>query len=119
MSLARRFHCACATLLVYALRFHGVRIAFQRRSGAALTACRQNRNDVSLICSFALSALPFIYTSRKPARCSIDIQNGILKSVSHLIIILFALSFLKSFYSSIIFFHKDATGRGRSSTRAH
>ena len=57
-----RFQCACATLLVYALRFHGVRIAFPRRSGTALTACRQSRYDVSIICSFALSAVP-AYTS--------------------------------------------------------
>ena len=58
MAFARRFHCACATLLVYALSFHGVGIAFPRRSGTALTACRQNRNDVSFICLFALSAVP-------------------------------------------------------------
>ena len=57
MAFARRFQCACATLLVYALRFHGVRIAFPRRSGTALTACRQSRY-VSIICSFALSAVP-------------------------------------------------------------
>ena len=52
MAFARRFQCACATPLVYALRFHGVRIAFPRRSGTALTACRQSRYDVSIICSF-------------------------------------------------------------------
>ena len=62
MAFARRFQCACATLLVYALRFHGVRIAFPRRSGTALTACGQSRYDVSIICSFALSAVP-AYTS--------------------------------------------------------
>ena len=62
MAFARRFQCACATLLVYALRFHGVRITFPRRSGIALTACRQSRYDVSIICSFALSAVP-AYTS--------------------------------------------------------
>ena len=62
MAFARRFQCACATLLVYALRFHGVSIAFPRRSGTALTACRQSRYDVSIICSFALSAVP-AYTS--------------------------------------------------------
>ena len=62
MGFARRFQCACATVLVYALRFHGVRIAFPRRSGTALTACRQSRYDVSIICSFALSAVP-AYTS--------------------------------------------------------
>ena len=39
--LARRFHFSCATLLVYAVRFHGLCIAFSRRSGTALTACRQ------------------------------------------------------------------------------
>ena len=46
MALARRFHCACASLLVYALRFHGVRTALSRRSGTALTICSQNRNEV-------------------------------------------------------------------------
>ena len=62
MAFARRIQCICATLLVYALRFHGVRIAFPRRSGTALTACRQSRYGVSIICSFALSAVP-AYTS--------------------------------------------------------
>ena len=62
MAFARRFQCACATLLVYALCFHGVRIAFPRCSGTALTACRQSRYDVTIICSFALSAVP-TYTS--------------------------------------------------------
>ena len=36
--------------------------------------------------------------------CLIDIKNGILTSASHLIIILFALSYLKSFYSSFLCF---------------
>ena len=60
------FHGVCTAISVrlrdafgvYALRFHGVRIAFPRRSGTALTACRQSRYDVSIICSFALSAVP-------------------------------------------------------------
>ena len=57
MALARRFHCAYAALLVYALRFHGVRTALPRRFGTALTACRQNRNEVSLICTFAFKKI--------------------------------------------------------------
>ena len=52
MAFARRFQCACATLLVY------VSTAFPWRSGTALTACRQSRYDVSIICLFALSAVP-------------------------------------------------------------
>ena len=75
MAFARRFQCACATLLVYALRFHGVRIAFPRRSGTALTACRQSRYDVSIICSFGLSA---DYTNRKPVRCMVFLWSGII-----------------------------------------
>ena len=51
--LARRFHCVCAALLAFAPRFHGVRTALPRRSSTALTACRQNRNKVSLLCMFA------------------------------------------------------------------
>ena len=38
-------HCACAVLLVYAKRFHGV--------CSVLMACRQNRNKVFIICTFA------------------------------------------------------------------
>ena len=69
MAFARRFQCACATLLKYALRFHGVRIAFPWRSGTALTACGQSRYDVSIICSFALSAVP-AYTSTQIEKTS-------------------------------------------------
>ena len=75
MAFARRFQCACATLLVYALRFHGVRIAFPRRSGTALTACRQSRYDVSIICSFACI---YKYTNRKPVRCMVFSWSGII-----------------------------------------
>ena len=57
MALVRRFHCACAALLVFVLRFQGVRTALPRRSGTALTACRRNRNDVSLICAFAFKMI--------------------------------------------------------------
>ena len=57
MALARPFHGACAALLVYTLRFHGVCTAFSRRSGTALTVCRQNRNEVSLICTFAFKKI--------------------------------------------------------------
>ena len=53
MELARRFHCVCAALLAFAQRFHGVCTALPRRSSTALTACRQNRNKFSLICTFA------------------------------------------------------------------
>ena len=84
MAFARRFQCTCATLLVYALRFHGVRIAFPRRSGTALTACRQSRYDVSIICSFALSAVPAyinLYTNRKPVRCMVFLWPGIIFTV--------------------------------------
>ena len=42
-----------AALLAFAPRFHGVRTALPRRSSSDLTACRQNRNKVSLICTFA------------------------------------------------------------------
>ena len=52
MELARRVHCVCAALLAFAPRFHGVRTALPRRSSTALTACRQNRNKDSLICTF-------------------------------------------------------------------
>ena len=78
MAFARRFQWACATLLVYALRFHGVRIAFPRRSGTALTACRQSRYDVTIICSFALSAVP-AYT--RPVRCMVFLWSGIIFTV--------------------------------------
>ena len=37
----RHFRCACTALFLYALHFHGVR--------TALTVCRQNRNEISLI----------------------------------------------------------------------
>ena len=55
------FHGACTTfslrlrgaLGVRTARFHGVRTVLPRRSSTALTACRQNRNKVSLICTFA------------------------------------------------------------------
>ena len=42
------------------LRFHGVRTALLRRSGTALTACRQNGNDVSVICTFCFQEYPLI-----------------------------------------------------------
>ena len=51
ISLSRRFHCACAALLLYALRLRGVCTALPRRSGTVLTVFRQSRNKVSLICS--------------------------------------------------------------------
>ena len=53
---------------------------------------------------FVCCACIYMYTNRKPARCLIDIKNGILTSASHLIIILFALSYLISFYSSFLCF---------------
>ena len=54
------FHCACAALLMYTLRFHGVRTALPRRSGTALTACRQNGNEVSVICTFCFQEYPLL-----------------------------------------------------------
>ena len=101
------FHGVCTAISVRLRDAFGVCTAFPWRSDTALTACRQSRYDVSIICLFALSAVP-AYTCtqiyRKPARCLIDIKNGILTSASHLIIILFALSYLKSFYSSFLCF---------------
>ena len=55
-----------------------------------------------------------MYTNRKPARCLIDIKNGILTSASHLIIILFALSYLKSFLARLY----ESTGRAIAVTPA-
>ena len=99
------FHGVCTAISVRLRDAFGVCTAFPRRSGTALTACRQSRYDVSIICLFALSDVPaYMYTNRKPPRCLIDIKNGILTSASHLIIILFAFSYLKSFYSLILCF---------------
>ena len=47
------FHGACTT---FSLRLPGalvIHTALPRHSSTALTACRQNRNKVSLICTFA------------------------------------------------------------------
>ena len=53
------FRCACAALLLYTLRFSGIRTALlqSRISGIALTACRQSGNEVSVICTFFLSRI--------------------------------------------------------------
>ena len=52
------FHCVCTAISVRLRDAFGVYTAFPWRSGTALTACRQSRYDVSIICLFALSAVP-------------------------------------------------------------
>ena len=42
------------------MRFHGVRTALSRRSGTTLMACRQNENEVSVICTFCFQEYPLI-----------------------------------------------------------
>ena len=49
----KTFSLRCAALLAFAPRFHDVRTALPRRSSTGLTACRQNRNKVSLLRTFA------------------------------------------------------------------
>ena len=63
------FHGVCTAISVRLRDAFGVCTAFPWRShrvstayGTALTACRQSRYDVTIICSFALSAVP-AYTS--------------------------------------------------------
>ena len=52
------FHGVCTAISVRLRDAFGVCTAFSWRSGTALTACRQSRYDVSIICLFALSAVP-------------------------------------------------------------
>ena len=42
------------------MRFHGVRTMLPRRSGTALTACRQNGNEVPVICTFCFQEISLV-----------------------------------------------------------
>ena len=75
----------------------------------------------SFVC--LLCACIYMYTNRKPARCLIDIKNGILTSASHLLFnyyfvcfVIFKIILFVIFVFLSYMLKQNATGRGRSST---
>ena len=60
LGVSWRLHDVFTALVHRSWCMYGVRTALPRHSGTALMTCRQNRNEFSLICTFALKKTPVL-----------------------------------------------------------